>query len=211
MHEPDVTLTDYALTLECGVFVYRLATRGRVGHPLHAWFIVFFASVGLAACAGGTLHGFVPDAASGAHRALWTITLLAIGLTGLAGWAIGARMYFSLRTARRITHTAGLALVAYAGVVSFASSDFRVAIAYYLPATLFLLIVYGLVYRRTGARAVLTGLLGLLLTVVAAGVQQAGWNLPVFSLSANALYHLLQALALFLIYRSARWYLVPAR
>ena len=62
MNEPDVTLTDYALTLECGLFVYWLLVHGQTDNPLRLWFAVFFASIGVAAFSGGTVHGYFPNA-----------------------------------------------------------------------------------------------------------------------------------------------------
>lgn len=56
--EPDVTLTDYGLALECVLFTYLLHQQGHWRNSIRAWFILFFGSVGLAALAGGTVHGF---------------------------------------------------------------------------------------------------------------------------------------------------------
>ena len=209
MHEPDVTLTDYAVTLECGLFVYWLLVHGQSDNPLRLWFAVFFASIGLAALSGGTVHGYFPGEGSVGHSVLWGATLIAIGVTALCGWIIGAQLYFSESVAVWIRHGAVVLFVLYCGVVLFVSHDFLMAIVYYLPATVFLFIVYGLVYQQGREPAVLIGLLGLVLTFVAAGIQQAQWGLhsiylPV-SLSHNALYHVVQAVALFFMYWSARW------
>jgi hypothetical protein len=44
------------------------------------------------------------------------------------------------------------------------------------------------------------------LTFVAAGVQQAGVALGSIHFNHNALYHVIQAVALFMIFWSARWF-----
>ena len=208
MHEPDVTLTDYAITLECGLFVYWLLVHGQADDPLRLWFAVFFASIGLAALSGGTMHGYFPNADTFGHRVLWGATLIAIGVTALCGWIIGARLYCSDSVAAWIQSGAVALFVLYCGVVLFVRRDFLVAILHYLPATLFLLVVYGLVYQQGRDTAVLVGLLGLVLTLVAAGIQQARWSLHPVYLSYNALYHAVQAVALFCIYWSARWLVI---
>ena len=205
MHEPDVTLTDYALTLECGLFAYWLLVHGQADNPLRLWFAIFFASIGMAALSGGTVHGYFPNTDTLGHSVLWGATLIAIGLTALCGWMIGAQLYFSDGVAVRIGQGAAILFAVYCGVVLFVSRDFLVAIVHYLPATLFLLVVYGLVYYQGRESAVLVGLLGLVLTLVAAGIQQARWSFHPVYLSYNALYHAVQALALFCIYWSARW------
>jgi hypothetical protein len=45
MTEPAVTLTDYALAIECAVFVIALARLDARDRELCFWFIVFFASI----------------------------------------------------------------------------------------------------------------------------------------------------------------------
>jgi len=208
MNEPDVTLTDYALTLECGLFAYWLLVHGQADNPLRLWFAVFFASIGAAALSGGTVHGYFPNADTFGHSVLWGATLVAIGVTALCGWIIGARLYCSGSMAAWIQSGAVALFVLYCGVVLFVTRDFLVAVLYYLPATLFLLVVYGLVYRQGRESAVLIGLLGLVLTLVAAGIQQVRWSLHPVYLSYNAVYHVVQAVALFFIYWSARWLVI---
>ena len=211
MNEPDVTLTDYALGLECALFALWLLAYGQADHPLRVWFITFFVSIGLAAFTGGTVHGYFPNQGTLGHTLLWLTTLIAIGVTALSGWAIGAQLYFSETIAAWITRGAGIVFGLYCVVVLFATRDFLVAIVHYLPATIFLLIVYVLVYQQAHETAVLSGLLGLILTFIAAGVQQVQLNFHSVYLSHNALYHVLQAVALFLIYWSARWFVIVSR
>ena len=208
MREPDVTLTDYAITLECGLFAYWLLVYGQADNPLRLWFAVFFASIGLAALSGGTAHGYFPNAATFGQSVLWAATLIALGVTALCGWTIGARLYFSGSVAAWMQSGAVALFVLYCGVVLFVRRDFLVAVLYYLPATLFLLVVYGLVYQQEGEAAILIGLLGLVLTLAAAGIQQARLSLHPVYLSYNALYHAVQALALFCLYWSARWWVI---
>lgn len=211
MNEPDVTLTDYALGLECVFFALWLLAYGQADHPLRLWFIIFFVSIGLAAFTGGIVHGYFPNEGTPGHTFLWVTTLIAIGVTALSGWAIGAQLYFSETIAAWITRGAVIVFGLYCVVVLFATRDFLVAIAHYLPATIFLLIVYVLVYQQAHETPVLSGLLGLILTFIAAGVQQAQLSFHPVYLSYNALYHVLQAVALFLIYWSARWFVIVSR
>jgi hypothetical protein len=51
MTEPAVTLTDYALAFECAVFVIALTRRNARDRELCLWFVVFFASIGVASAA----------------------------------------------------------------------------------------------------------------------------------------------------------------
>jgi hypothetical protein len=192
--EPDVTLTDYALALECAVFCVILL-RGAAGDTLRRWWAFFFATIGLAAFIGGTVHGFLPG-----NAALWTATMLTLGLTSLAGWFIGS-LLLGMRWLRPV---AVLLLGIYAGIVLFVNSTFVVAIAMYLPATMFLLLAMVARYATARERAVAIGVVGLLMTFAAAAVQQLKVGVhPVF-FNHNALYHVIQFVALWLIFVAAR-------
>ena len=90
MTEPDVTLTDYALAVECLIFAVILHRKKSRYVRLGRWFTLFFASVCAASLFGGTVHGFFLDADSLGHAVLWPTSLLAIGLTAMTAWAIGA-------------------------------------------------------------------------------------------------------------------------
>lgn len=195
MLEPDVTLTDYALALECVVFCALLLRGGPWHQPLRRWWVFFFASIGVAALIGGTVHGFLPG-----NAALWTATLLTLGATSLAAWMIGSYL-LALPAIRR---AAVVLLLVYVAVVLFVRQEFLVAIAMYLPATLFLLVAMVRVHRTTRERAVAIGIGGLALTFVAAAVQQLKVGLHPVYFNHNALYHLIQFVALWLLFIAAR-------
>lgn len=202
--EPDVTLTDYGLAIECAAFAWLLYRRGRRGDPLRASFILFFASTGLAALTGGTVHGFFPDERGWGTRILWQTTLLAIGLAALAGWRIGAWIQFSPIVARRISLATALQFAIYGCVILAGTATFAVAILNYLPAAVFVLVVLAVAYRRTRRREMLLALGGVALTFVASAVQQTGVGLHPVYFNHNALFHLIQGVALFLIFWGAR-------
>jgi hypothetical protein len=68
---------------------------------------------------------------------------------------------------------------------------------------LFLIVAFFARYQSNAVTPLAQGLAGLLLTLVAAGVQQARLAVHPTYFNHNALYHLLQAIALFLIFRGA--------
>jgi hypothetical protein len=208
--EPDVTFTDYGLALECAVFTYLLYRRGHPDQPLRAWFAVFFGAVGAAALAGGTVHGFFLDERTTGYTILWRATLIAIGASALAGWAIGARLLFPAGVARVVSIVAATEFAAYSLAVLFINQTFRLAVMNYMPAALFLAIALGVVHARLRARPALIGLAGLGLTFAAAGVQQGGLALHPIYFNHNALYHVIQAVALFMIFAAARWFAARA-
>jgi hypothetical protein len=202
--EPDVVLTDYALAVECALLARLLWRSGAPSSRLRAPFTIFFASIGASALAGGTVHGFFLDPASAGHRWLWPATLLGIGVTAAAAWIAGARMLFGPRPARAIAWAAALGLAAFAAHVIGGAQAFRVAVLFYLPAALFLTLAHAVRFARTRAREIAIGLVGLGLSFAAAIAQQARMALHPVYFTHNAVYHVIQGVALLLIFRAAR-------
>lgn len=202
--EPDVTLTDYGLAVECMVLAALIYMYGAPGNVLRFWFIAFFVALGVAALIGGTFHGFFGNQSSLGPTVLWPATLVAIGVAALALWSIGATLIFSGRVAGWISWAASLVFVVYVLVILFANRGFWVAMVNYIPAVTFLLVAFVIVYSRSGMNYLLVGVGGIVLTFIAATVQYTGVSIHPRYFNHNALYHLIQAVALFLVYWSAR-------
>jgi hypothetical protein len=204
MTEPAVTLTDYALAIECAVFVTALSRLNARDRELCFWFVVFFASAGAASVLGGTVHGFFLAASSPGRRILWPATILAILATSLAAWNIGAVLQLEERKAIVVRGLAIAQLVLFSLVVLLVTSKFYVGIIAYLPSTLFLLFALLTTYRRRPDRAIRWGVTGLALTLVAAAVQQLRVGSRSNYFNHNVLYHVIQGAALGMIFVAAR-------
>jgi hypothetical protein len=202
LHEPAVTLTDLALALECGVFAFLIARR--TGSDELRWSLVaFFAGLGMASLLGALVHGFVPDERAIAHRVLWRMVLLALGVAAFAAWRGGATVVLGSRLVRVASFAAAAALVGYAGVVLTFSDRFVVAVVYYVPAASFLLICLAVEVGRRPARRLARAPLGLALSLLASGMQQLGIGLHPVYFDHNALYHVIEMGALVLVFRGA--------
>jgi hypothetical protein len=208
--EPDVALTDLVLAIECGVFTALLSKYRTASAQLRLAFITFFAATGIAAFLGFIAHGFLPDEQAQLYRVVWRWTLIAIGVAALASWAIGALVLFSARAAERVTAVAALLFAGYVLFVLFVSQAFAVAVIHYLPAAAFLLIAFLYAYRRRRSDSLEAGIAGVALALVAAAVQQGGIGLHPRYFNHNALYHLIQAVALFLLFWAGRGLLKSA-
>ena len=71
-----------------------------------------------------------------------------------------------------------------------------------MPAVAFLLLAFALTYRRRPSSYLRVGIAGLVLSFVAAAIQQAEIRAP--GLTHNALYHLVQAVAMLMIFAAAQ-------
>ena len=119
-------------------------------------------------------------------------------------WVIGARLIVPEPAATWVRRAAIAQLLVYATIVIGFDQRFLVAIATYLPATVFLLVVFIMLHSRDKTQGVAPGIVGLLLTFVAAVVQQLRIAVHPVYFNHNALYHVIQGVALYLIFRAAK-------
>jgi hypothetical protein len=204
MTQVDVSLTDYALTAECAWFAYRMARLRMATESSGAAFMVFFISIAIAAAAGGTVHGFFLDKSTVGYRVLWPFALIVMGITALSGVHIAAALQFSRPVAVYINRIALAVFLAYIVVVLFIRRDFLIAILDYLPALIFIGTAFLLAHLRRRKPAFLIGFLGVCVMLVAAAAQQAKLGIHPQYFDHNALYHFLQAIALFMVFLAAR-------
>jgi hypothetical protein len=204
IHEADVALTDFALAIECAILAYLLHRMDAPAQTLRKLFVTFFAAAGVASLLGGITHGFLVDHQSVPYRVVWNATLIAIGCAAYTCWAAGARLWLSRTAAARVATFAAVLLALDIVVILFVSQNFLVAIVHYLPAAVFLLVSFALAYRERPTPYLRAGILGVLLTFVAAAVQQLGPDLDPDYFDRNALYHVVQGIALILILIAVR-------
>ncbi len=202
---PAVSLTDFALAIECAALAVLLARHPATDLALRKWFVVFFASVAAASLLGGTMHGFFEYSTSPFRTVLWTATLLSILVTSFAAWSIASMMQLGRQASQLVRGFALTQLVVLTLVVLFVTQQFLIAIIAYLPATVFLLVAFVLAYRRRRNPALASGIAGLALVFIGAAVQQSGVTVHPIYLDHNTLYHVIQGIALWLIYGAARW------
>jgi hypothetical protein len=201
--EPDVALTDYALAVEAAVFAWALARGPQRSTSIRRALVLFFSSLSVAAALGGTVHGFTA-ASSAWFAVLWPATMIAIGATAASAWWLGALLLLTASFARWIAIAAGVEFFAYSIAVVFFRRDFAFAIFNYLPSAAFLLAALLVQLIRTRRSEYLLGSAGMVLTFIAAAVQY--FHVPLYPpyVGHNAFYHLLQMIALALLFLWAR-------
>jgi hypothetical protein len=201
----DVSLTDYGLAAECLWFSYWMGRlQAETAFALPRLFTAFFLSIAIAAVAGGTVHGFFLNESSLGNRILWPFTLVVVGVTAFIGVQIGAALQFPRSTAEFVNRGAAIISLAYCVVVLFVRRDFRIAILDYVPALVFLGVAFLLAYRRRKRPLLLIGSIGVCTMFLAAAAQQAKIGLHPVYFDHNAVYHVLQGIALFMVFLAAR-------
>jgi len=204
MSEPDVTLTDYGLAVECAVFaaLLGLTPTGRKG--LRTAGMCFFIFLGLSAATGGTVHGFCPEKQSPACQFLWQLTLQSIGLAAFSTWILGAGILVAGRTGRWLALAAVPQIALYSTMVLLFTQEFWIVFMIYFPAALLLLAGFCRAVWRDGHRFLLVGASGSVLSFVSSFIQFMRIGIDPVYFNHNALAHVVQAVALVLIFLGIR-------
>lgn len=191
MHEPAVVLTDLVLAIIGAVLYRRLTGLGAV----------IMGGLASAAFWGAIFHAFFPDrTATPLGFIVWlpvafSILAVAVALLTLALSILAPRLPVPLRR----TIVTGYA-VGFAGVVLFIDESFSTIVALYGPTLVLALGAAGVEAIRTRSRGWALVALGLTLSAAAALLQQARVALHPVYFDHNAVYHLVQAAALVLLY-----------
>lgn len=199
-----MTLTDYGLTALCAWFGYKLWVLPSNSPILKKTWIWFFTSIAVAALAGGTVHGFFLDKSTLGHRILWPMSLLGIGLTASSAWVLSGYLASQLQHLKKWIWFSGCVFIVYAALVLLYSQDFSVVIFNYLPAMLALLILSLRNYIQVRSRFARLISIGLVISFLAAYVQQAGIYFHPTYFNHNSTYHLIQAIGLIVLYLGAQ-------
>jgi len=174
IHEPMTLATDYMLTIAAAVFAAMLWRSNRM------WALAFVFTA-LGSFLGGTYHGLLQE------PWLWKLTVLAIGI---------ASFFLLAGSGRALAVLATIKLVAYSTWVIFFNDEFEWVIADY---GITLLLVAGAAIVRPDEST--KWILGSIVVSVAGAIVQQQGIAPHRHFNHNDLYHVIQLVALWLLYR----------
>ena len=198
--EPMTVLTDLLMAVLGGVWGARLVAAGRRRgeRAVFSWGSAFLAAA-VAALAGGVTHGYGPSLRPLAAFFVWKLTLGAIGLAALLLLAAIAYAYLPPARRRILLTLAAAQLALYLAWISV-TDDFRAPLVDYGLALLVVLAfaAHGALTRRDAASGWIVA--GTLVAFLAAAVQASGLTLHP-QLNHNDLYHLIQLVSLYLLFR----------
>lgn len=201
--EPDVSLTDYLLTLETGAFAW-LLHRHPSATPARRLAALIFATLALSSLTGGTYHGFFPEkTATPGGFALWIVTMLLLGLAASLTWAVFLRLC-GVRSVRRILPPVAALFVLYACVVLFVDHRYRTSAIFTAPPVLAVLALMIARSRRERSPNAALAAGGILLMLLGGVLQQLRVGLHPAWFNHNALYHLLEAVAMAILFLALR-------
>jgi hypothetical protein len=199
IHEPDVAFTDLGLVILGTYFGWRLGTTGRGTLPRAGAAVMF----GLASAAlwGAIFHAFFPaKTATPLGFIAWvpvalSIVVVAARLLGLSLSILAPRLPAPVRRTILAAYVVG-----FAAVVLLVSESFSSIVRFYGPALVLMLIAAALQAIRTRSAGWILLAAGFTISIAAALLQQAEVSIHPVYFNYNAVYHLVQGIALTLLY-----------
>jgi hypothetical protein len=200
IREPATLITDYLLAAFTAALAWRLLLASRESRSRsQRWWALAFGASAVASFTGGTVHGFPDTLGDRGVAALWLVAMESLVVASLA---LASAAWISLRLTRRARRVAlflmGAAYAAYA-VWLIRNPSFVFAIVAYGSALLVLVAcqIDAIRRKQPAARWLVAG---VAVSVLAAIVQQSGLSLH-RHFNHNDLYHVIQAAAVWLLYR----------
>jgi hypothetical protein len=211
IHDPDVALTDLGLAL-LGAFLGWLLWRAPGQSALQKNGAVLMAGLANAALWGGIFHAFFPAGTATLPGFLaWIPVTLSIAIAAGAMLDLSFRLLLPgipSRIQRSLVATYSIAFVVF---VLFVHESFSTIVYFYTPALLVLLFAAArraISSRDAGWAFISTG---LAVSMLAAVLQQAKVAVHPTYFDHNAVYHVVQAVALLILYTGWRRATLPAR
>lgn len=192
-------LTDYVLGVLCVFLAFRLVRKG-AGVSRNCW-AGALAICAVSAFAGGTYHGFLPRMPVSVSGPLWTATLMSIGCAAFLATIATSAAHLPARWRRVVIVVAAFQLAVYLFAAT-RTDEFVIAIIDYSVSFGFVLAVHARAWISSANEAARWIVLGVLVSFLAAAIQAAGIA-PHPQFNHNDLYHVVQMLGMWMLYKGA--------
>jgi len=195
MSEPDVTLTNLIIVIQCLAFAWACVRRRR--NLLRDALAAFFAATAMASATASVVHGYLPDRDDAGHAVFWSMTMLSVVIASAAlGVAAGELARSPDRNRNWRLGALALVVTCLAVAILLGARDFALAVTVYVGASLWLAVALVTRWRERRSQPLLVGAAGLVLAIIAGVLQQLRHTPVPELLSHNAWYHALQIVAL---------------
>jgi hypothetical protein len=207
--EPMTLATDYLLAVFTASLAWRLRRAAQMAAAAHQaavarlrrWWAVAFLATAIAGVSGGTVHGFQQVLPGAVLSVLWLVTLETLVAAAFAVTAVAVTIAGSGPVRERRWLLASAAAFALYGALVVARTPVYLTaiVAYGVAFAVLLAVRLSMRPWDAGARLLIAG---VVVSAVAAAIQQSGWSLH-RHFNHNDLYHVVQALGVWLLFRSA--------
>jgi hypothetical protein len=199
IHEPDVVFTDLGLALLGGYFGWRLWIPGP--GVLRRLGAILMAGLASAAFWGAIFHAFFPEeSATRPGFVAWIPVALSIMVAAASMLELALRILVPALSSRSRMAIIAMYSGVFSAIVLLVDESFESIVRFYVPALLLFLIasIRQAIGRRGNGWGSISA--GLLISVGAALLQQARVALHSDYFDHNAVYHVLQGIALAFLY-----------
>jgi len=200
IHEPDVVLTDLGLAV-LGAYLSRRLWTASSKTELRSVGAVLMGALASAALWGAVFHAFFPNETSTTPGFLaWIPVALSILTVAATMLELGLRILVPRPPPRVRRSIIAIYVVAFVAVLLLVDESFTSIVRFYMPALLLLLIAA--VQQAARSRSVGWTLIasGLVMSAGAALLQQVGVSVHPVYFDHNAVYHVMQGIALVFLY-----------
>jgi hypothetical protein len=204
IHEPDVVFTDLGLAVLGAYLAWRLCMAEGQSELSRAG-AVLMGALASAALWGAIFHAFFPDeTATLPGFVAWLPVAFSILIAAATMLELGLRILVPRLPSRVRRSIVAIYAVAFAAVVLLVDESFASIVRFYMPALL--LLVIAAAQQATRSRSVGWTLIasGLFMSAGAALLQQAGVSIHPVYFDHNAVYHVIQGIALVFLYLGFR-------
>jgi|SRR3989344_3626499 len=196
IHEPDVAITDLILFIESILFAWLFYKQTSNHFLLRKLLILLFLSLGASSFIGALFHAFFPAKATTAEGFIvWILVAFSIGVTASTIWCINSLLVKGNKFIKITLLFSLLYLAIFMYVVIFIDYRFPIIMIFYIPPMIVLAFI-------SFYKSYFYLLFGILLSFVAALIQYFQISIHPTIFNYNALYHLIQGIALMMIFFS---------
>jgi hypothetical protein len=203
--EPATILTDYAVAVACAWFAVRLifSDDNRQHFSRWAWGVGFsFVAAGL--LLGGTNHGFASYLSSDAMSLIWRFAYYVAGLSMalfVAGTVISSVPTRGWRTVLQLLNALGFLI--YAAFVSISDDSYLwvIIVSVVSLGAIALIQTWAFITQKSSSARWLIS--GVFVSFLGASIQQSGIDLHRY-FNHNDLYHIVQMIGFYLLFRGAK-------
>ncbi|HTR18759.1 MAG TPA: hypothetical protein VMH91_02145 [Candidatus Paceibacterota bacterium] len=197
IHDPFVSFTDLLLSIEAGIFAFWIARHAPRG-TLRTLVTALFTALTGASFFGALFHAFFPlQVATSGGWYMWILTTCWLGAVAVMLYALSVHCIFGPRVLRVVWIPLLALFVVYEYCIVAVDYHYSTVIDFYAPA-LAIFSFYALWKALTSTSGWGVVFFGAALTAVAALAQSS--TIEIGPLDHNAIYHVLQALALALLF-----------
>lgn len=196
--QPMTAFTDLLLCLLSLTFGIRL--RGGASRARSLWSFAFLAS-SLGSLTGGVYHGFEQSLSPLLLTILWKMTAIALGAAGLLLFCGTTQALVPQRMARTLTIASIVLFATYLAWMA-THDEFIYIIAFY-AAMMIATVVICIARYGLAPRACALIISGIAIAALAAAAQASHID-PFVHFNHNDLYHVIQMVSLYVMYRGAR-------